>query len=507
MSQRALFIAILAAFLSSGCAGVHLTGPMPSDIGGEEVVKPLPQKFRGQPMVQLTFVSSIDPAAESEFLKDYTIFPVTALGYGSTVSETADPSTARINMNGMMAKNTFYAFHLAKYLKMKADGDYAVILNPVTLKYDFLKGYYYEPFEEQMPPYDIEIGFLSYVDPRSQPSNKGDVITTHGESLAPIVSVRMDPSFNSIVDGAIAMSSPMIRHAHNPDSLGVRAQFIDYLNVLKNGTAPMDLSKYAVSSGDFKVGSFYELDFGTYDLSEEPSPEEVVPAEIRDAWDYDSGSYYADEFYQGYYKIIMSALQKIDNTALATESQKNYWSYYENDDLTPVMLNATDRKKRRFLIKAKQVELQYLQDRDDNWMAGVLETNDFNSAFNKLRDAEQEARNDYVNAQIKAVGGALLAILGAAAAVTSDNSAASMGGAAAMGLGVGFVVDAMAEFDEVDNAFETAFESAYESQKSYVFEMAEGEKVTVRARDYTDFKRQLKARYHERFRPSAVPVS
>ena len=38
MSQRALFIAILAAFLSSGCAGVHLTGPMPSDIGGEEVV-------------------------------------------------------------------------------------------------------------------------------------------------------------------------------------------------------------------------------------------------------------------------------------------------------------------------------------------------------------------------------------------------------------------------------------------------------------------------------------
>ena len=213
MRYKGFCAALVAAVLASGCTTVHLSDPMPSDIGGEEVIKPLPEKFRGRPVVQLTFVASIDPAAESEFLSDYTTYPVTSLGFGSTATETADIVTAQLNMNGMMAKNTYYAFFLARYLKMKADNDYAVILNPVTLKYDFMKGYYYEPFEKQMPPYDLEINFLSYVDPNSQPSNKAEVITTHGESLAPIVSIRMDPSFSPISEGAVALSESTARHA------------------------------------------------------------------------------------------------------------------------------------------------------------------------------------------------------------------------------------------------------------------------------------------------------
>ena len=269
----------------------------------------------------------------------------------------------------------------------------------------------------------------------------------------------------------------------------------------------MDVSRYAVSSGPFEVGMFYDLDFDTYDLAEEPPPEDLFPADVREAWDYYPGNYYAHEFYDGYYKIMMSALRAIDNTALATESQKNYWSYYENEDLTPVMLNATDRRKRRFLIKAKQAELQYLQDRDDNWMAGVLEANDFQRAFNRLRESEQEARDEYVKAQVKAAAGAVLAVLGAAALATSKKKSVSVAGVTAIGLGAGLFVDAVSELEEVDLAFEVAFRSAYDSQKAYVFDMAEGERVMVRARDYADFKRQLKARYKQRFQPKSVPVS
>ncbi len=509
MGLRGLCGAIWVGFALGGCAGFHLSGPMPSDIGGEQVVKPPVENFRGQPVVQVTFVNGIDPAAESEFLNDYRNFPVTQGGLAIAFSETADFTTARLNLNGMMAKNTFYAFQLAKYLKMKSNGDYAVVLNPVTLKFDFIEGYSYEPVEEHMPPYDIDLNFLSYVDPSSQPSNKGNVITTFGESLAPIVSVRMDPAFNPTVEGAVGLSNPMISHARNPDGRGARAQLIDYLNIAKMGAEPLDLEleDHAKSSGAFEAGSFYGLRLDTYDLEDDPPEEDVLPAEVRDAWNYQPGTYYAYEFFEGYYKVVMSALQIVDNSELVTESQQNYWSYYEKDDLAPVMIKATDRKKRRFLIKAKQVELQYLQDRDDNWMDAVLQSNDFQFSFNKLRDAEQDARDDYVNAQIKAVAGVLLVALGAVATVVTDSNSGGLAGVGAVGVGVALTAGALADLDQIDLVFETAFETAYESQKSYVFETAEGERITVRARDYTDFKRQLKSRYDKRFRSKTVPIS
>lgn len=507
MALRGLCAALWIGVTVSGCAGFHLSGPMPSDIGGEEVLKPPIEQFRGQPVVQLTFVNGIDPAAESEFINDYRNFPITDGGMALAFAEAADLATARFNLNGMMAKNTYYAFQLAKYLKMKSNGDYAVILNPVTLKYDFIDGYSYEPFETQLPPYDIDLNFLSYVDPSSRPSNKGSVITTFGESLAPVVSIRMDPAFNPTVEGAVGLSNLMVPHAQNPDGRGARAQLIDYLNAVKMGATPLDLGGLAKSSGIYEVGSFYDLNLDTYDLEDDPPDEELLSAELREAWSYDPGDYYGYEFFEGYYRVVMSALQVVDNANVVTEAQRNYWSYYEDDDLAPVMLEAADRKKRRFLVKAKQVEIQYLQDRDDNWMDAVLESNSFHSTFNQLRDAEQDARDEYVNSQLLAAAGVLLVLAGATVAAISDSDLAGMAGVGALGFGVALTTRSLANLEQVDQTFELAYDSAYESQKSYVFETAEGEKITVRAGDYADFKRQLKDRYLKRFGPDTVPIS
>ena len=260
-----MFVNITAALLG-GCTTINLSAPISSNIGGAEPTRPDPGNFRGQPVVQLTFVNDVSPIAEAELLNAYMTNPVRRRRSGeSSDAEVASYSTAQINLNGMMAKNTFYTFYLAKYLKMKADGDYTLILNPVTLEYGLSSGFYYEPFEDQMPPYDVEINFLAYVHPNSQPTTKGQVVTTQGDSLAPIVSVRMDPQFNPDVDGAVALSRPMIRYARDPDGLGTRGQLIDYLNGLRNRVPNDKLAGKSQGSGILQKGRFYELDISTCD--------------------------------------------------------------------------------------------------------------------------------------------------------------------------------------------------------------------------------------------------
>ena len=503
-----MLVNIAAAFLG-GCTTVNLSAPMSGNIGGNELGRPDPSKFRGQPVVQLTFVSDINPIAEAELLDAYMANPV---GRGrspeSSDVQVADYFSAEINLNGMVAKNTFYSFQLAKYLKMKADGDYTLILNPVTLRYDISRGFYYQPFEDQMPPHDVEINFLAYVHPNTHPSTKGQVITTHGESLAPIVSIRVDPQFNPDVDGAIALTRPMIRYARDPDGRGTRGQLVDYLNGLRTRVPNDDLGSKSQGSGALKPGRFFELDLSTFELSRVPPTENIVPEATLSAWDYYAGTYDAYEFYEGYHRIVLAALQQIDNTAVVTEAQRNYWGFYDSADLSDVMLNATDRSKRGFLMGAKTAELTYLSNQNDNWMDAVLETQNFFSAYNNLRDAEQQARKDYVNAEIRRGIGVLVAILGAVAIAKSGGSgnAAALGGGA-IGLGVSMVVDATSRVETIDENFELAYQTSYESQKTYIFETAEGERVSVVGRDYNDFKQTIKSRYEEKYLKSGVPSS
>ena len=503
-----LLVNIAAAFLG-GCTTVNLSAPMSGNIGGNELGRPDPSKFRGQPVVQLTFVSDINPIAEAELLDAYMANPV---GRGrspeSSDVQVADYFSAEINLNGMVAKNTFYSFQLAKYLKMKADGDYTLILNPVTLRYDISRGFYYEPFEDQMPPHDVEINFLAYVHPNTHPSTKGQVITTHGESLAPIVSIRVDPQFNPDVDGAVALTRPMIRYARDPDGRGTRGQLVDYLNGLRTRVPNDDLGSKSQGSGALKPGRFFELDLSTFELSRVPPTENIVPEATLSAWDYYAGTYDAYEFYEGYHRIVLAALQQIDNMAVVTEAQRNYWGFYDSAELSDVMLNATDRSKRGFLMGAKTAELTYLSNQNDNWMDAVLETQNFFSAYNNLRDAEQQARKDYVNAEIRRGIGVLVAILGAVAIAKSGGSgnAAALGGGA-IGLGVSLVVDATSRVETIDENFELAYQTSYESQKTYIFETAEGERVSVVGRDYNDFKQTIKSRYEEKYLKSGVPSS
>ena len=144
----------------------------------------------------------------------------------------------------------------------------------------------------------------------------------------------------------------------------------------------------------------------------------------------------------------------------------------------------------------------------DNWMDAVLETQNFFSAYNNLRDAEQQARKDYVNAEIRRGIGVLMAILGAVAIAKSGGSgnAAALGGGA-IGLGVSMVVDATSRVETIDENFELAYQTSYESQKTYIFETAEGERVSVVGRDYNDFKQTIKSRYEEKYLKSGVPSS
>jgi hypothetical protein len=141
----------------------------------------------------------------------------------------------------------------------------------------------------------------------------------------------------------------------------------------------------------------------------------------------------------------------------------------------------------------------------------VLETADFKTSFNKLRDAEQEARNDYINAQIEAGLGVALAILGGVAAGYSASQGdpyGTAGGGALVGVGVMMVTEAVAELEEIDSAFMASFATSYDTQKAYVIEVAEGERPEVRANSYPQLREQLKARYDERFapQPASPPI-
>lgn len=518
--------AVLAVLVVIGLAGCGtFGGPYPSNIGGKVVKNPPVANFRGRPVIQVTFVVNADSSAEAAFLDDYTGNP---LGYnyasdeGSELSSgiaasgpMADRTTAETNMKGMFAKNAYYAFHLAKFLRIKSDGDLAIILNPVTLKFSPADGYSFDPFEKNPPPYDVEINFMSYVHPNTKPSTKGGVLTTYGESIAPIVSIRMDPKFNPAVGGAVAMTNGLEPFAQNVDGKGLRAQFIDYLNAVKYNEsqnrklASEKIVDNAKSSGPFETGKYFRLALKTFDLSTKPIPKEIIPPQDLVGRDYAPGNYRAYEFYNAYYKVIVSALNAIDNNKEVTQAQKTYWASYEPGDLSSVMLERTDRRKRWFLTRAKHTEIQYLEDRDTNWMKAVLSGNEFARNFNALREAEQNARGEYIAAQWRAAAGVLVALGGAYVSARSSRSNSSLGtvaGITALAIGIQMVTQAITELSRIDVAFTTSFSSAYASQKSYIFETADGERIEVRGKDYRDFKNQLKKRYQALF-PTAAPAS
>ena len=113
--------------------------------------------------MQVTFVANADPSAEAAFLNDYMATPINAAYAEEGSVKKATLETARNNMRGVFAKNVFYAMNLAKYLKVKANGDYGVILNPVTLTYTSTAEFKHQPFEENMPPFDVDITFGAYI--------------------------------------------------------------------------------------------------------------------------------------------------------------------------------------------------------------------------------------------------------------------------------------------------------------------------------------------------------
>src|SRR5690606_10362415 len=131
-----------------------------------------------------------------------------------------------------------------------------------------------------LPPADIDLDFLAYVHPKTQPSTRGEVLTTYGETLAPVTSIRMDPAFNAELGGAVALTDAVLRAAHDPDGRGVRAQLHDHLNVKKYGKTGSDYSERTESSGPFQPGMLFELDMETYTLEEEGPDEELVPASV-----------------------------------------------------------------------------------------------------------------------------------------------------------------------------------------------------------------------------------
>jgi len=487
------------------------TGPYPNNIGGEKLASPSIVNFRGLPVVQVSFLVNADATAESAFFTDYNQVPaVVSYSEDEPESDTlSDPATASTNLQGMFAKSAFYAIHLAKFLKIKSDGEFIVILNPMTLRYDTTRGYSYEPFEKNMPGADVEIFFGAYVHPNTKPSTKGNLTTTYGESLAPIVSIRTDPAFNPGAAGAIALKNAFQQYAVNADGKGARAQFIDLLNAKRYNAKTLNIAGNGKSTGVFELGSYYSLDFDSEDLEQTPIPETIIPAVQLSGHDYNPGTYFAYRFYEPYYRAIVAALNLVDNRRVITSAQKAYLSYYDPNgtvDFESVLLGQSDRRMKRFLSRARQIELQYLEDRDNRWMDLVLSSNDFRDNFAGLRDAEQNARDEYINTQVQAGIGLLLAVAGAAAAAHSNNNNnnfGTAGGAALAGVGIAMVASAMAEIGEIDVAFGTAFETAYNSQKDYVFEIAEGEKINVRAKDYAGFKAQLRKRFDQRFQPTS----
>ncbi len=497
-------VAFLAAGLLAGCGTSG--GPLSAGVGGDVVEEPPVEHFRGPPVVQLTFLTGIEPSIETTFLLDYA---EGGLQEGASDSDDLllpDFTVARINMNAMIAKNVFYAVHMAKYLKLRADDDFVVILNPVTLNYADGRGYYYEPLEADMPPADIELNFLAYVHPQTAPSTRGDVLTTYGETLAPLVSVRMDPAFNPELGGAVALTDVVMGSALDPDGHGLRAQLADHLNVTKLGKTGQDLSQKAQPSGAFQPGMLFALEMETYTLEDEPPGEELLPESVMEEAKYEPGRFYVYEFYEGYYRIIMSALRYVDNRDVATRAQRDYWSFYESPDaLETVMLDFSDRRKYVMLMKFKAAQLEFLEDRDDKWLMQVLETASFGESFKKLRDAEQEARDDYINAQIEAGFGILLGVLGVVAtgyAASNDDAYGTVAGAALIGTGVGMVRRSLAEMEQVDTIFINSFQSSYETQKAYVIEAAEGDRIVVRADSWGEFRERLRVHYDERFAPN-----
>lgn len=510
---------ILAAAVLSGCIAIGT--PYPIDIGGKEVKMPSSANFRGQPVVKVTFISTFDSSAENVFFEDYKNTVIKKHRVSSSEEsglaetdhhEVDDEGIARNNLRSMIAKNTFYALHLAKYLKLRSKGDLAVVLNPTQLMFESGKGYRLEPFEKGMPAHDVEVNILTYVHPNTQPSNKSSLITSFGESLAPIVSIRVDPAINPEVDGAIALTSEVVESATNPDGTGLRAQLIDMLNATHyaqgNAGGAAGLGDKSLSHGAFKKGKYFEIDAGSHDLEKTPIPETLIPAKELADTKYRPGEYFAYEFYDAYYRMIVSALGIIDNNKLVTAGQKNYWQGFDSTDLTDVMLKDTDRGKKIFLMKAKEAELRYLADRDERWTAAVLDTENFLTSFNNLRNSEQEARNKYIEAQAQAFLGALVAIGGAYASARSNSNSGRAGGVAMIGVGAALIARAASDLQSINVTFKSSFETAYDSQKSYVFEISESERIEVRAKSYAEFKKLVKNRYDQRFGPTrTAPIS
>jgi len=96
----------------------------------------------------------------------------------------------------------------------------------------------------------------------------------------------------------------------------------------------------------------------------------------------------------------------------------------------------------------------------------------------------------------------------AARSGSSDNTAGTIGGVALIGVGAALIARAASDLETIDVTFKTSFESAYDSQKSYVFEISESERVEVRAKSYDEFKKFVKEQYDRRFGPNRTePVS
>ncbi len=498
-----IFGSLASMLILAGCLG-GLGGGWGPGIDDKTPVKIEPAKFRGLPVVRVSFVASVDASARLRYQEAYWQNPIpSGVGAeseeGGAAAKPADGSTAETNFNAMESKNVFYAFHLAKYLEARSRGTYLVFLNPEVVKHDDNRGFYRESYEDGLPPHDVDVSFGAYVHPNTQPSNVSD--TTYGEWITPIVSVRVDKAFSSATAGAVGLPDRLTSYAADSDGYGARAQLVDFLNARIDKLTAVNPGT-ARDSGKLAAGEFYALPSGEVKLSEGGIPKEELTAQELAAVSYNPGRLDAFPVYKGVHQVVEVALTKVDNSKTATRSQEDYWAFYGEPNASTIVLQRSDRGKRRFLVRARQAELQYLRDRDRNWMEAVLNTSNFTSSFNELREAELKARKEFVDAQIQQGLGTLMAIGGAFAAVggaQSDNPFAAGAGIAMVNTGLTMAISAQTVIDRINQGFDTAFSNSYNSQREYIVEFEEAEREKIRARDYADFRKQLKNRYAKRF--------
>ena len=122
------------------------------------------------------------------------------------------------------------------------------------------------------------------------------------------------------------------------DGKGIHANLTDFINSTKYGAKGLDYSTHAKKSGPYEKGKYYALDLPKLrsDQGTDGSYEVHTATDLAAAG-YNAGTYNPYQFYEGYYRILMGALQKTDHKNRMTASDRSYFSAMDSADLEPVL--------------------------------------------------------------------------------------------------------------------------------------------------------------------------